>query len=66
MTAPFSILIGMAQEKAPQYVGTVSSFLGGFVWGCGGVLVIFFARIAELTSIEWLLGGLVLYENAWR
>jgi FSR family fosmidomycin resistance protein-like MFS transporter len=58
---PFSILIGMAQERAPQYVGTVSSFLGGFVWGCGGVLVIFFARIAELMSIEWLLGGLVLF-----
>jgi len=58
---PFSILIGMAQEKAPQYVGTVSSFLGGFVWGCGGVLVIFFARIAELMGIEWVLGGLVLF-----
>jgi MFS transporter, FSR family, fosmidomycin resistance protein len=58
---PFSILIGMAQERAPRYVGTVSSFLGGFVWGCGGVLVIFFARLAELTGIERLLGGLVLF-----
>jgi len=58
---PFSILIAMAQERAPQYVGTVSSFLGGFVWGCGGVLVIAFARLAELTSVERLLGGLVLF-----
>jgi FSR family fosmidomycin resistance protein-like MFS transporter len=58
---PFSMLIGMAQEKAPRYVGTVSSFLGGFVWGCGGVLVILFAGIAELVSIKWLLAGLVLF-----
>jgi Na+-transporting NADH:ubiquinone oxidoreductase subunit NqrD len=58
---PFAILIGMAQERAPRYVGTVSSFLGGFVWGCGGVLVIVFARIAELVSIERLLGALVLF-----
>lgn len=58
---PVSILIGMAQERAPQYVGTVSSFLGGFVWGCGGVLVIGFAKIAELMSIEWLLSGLIVF-----
>jgi len=58
---PFSILIGMAQERAPRYVGTVSSFLGGFVWGCGGVLVIVFARAAEMIGIEWLLRGLVLF-----
>ena len=58
---PVSILIGMAQERATQYVGTVSSFLGGFVWGCGGGLVIGFAKIAELMSIEWLLGGLVVF-----
>jgi MFS transporter, FSR family, fosmidomycin resistance protein len=58
---PFSILIGMAQERVPQYVGTVSSFLGGFVWGCGGVLVILFAGLAERIGIEWLLGGLVLF-----
>jgi predicted MFS family arabinose efflux permease len=58
---PFSILIGMAQERVPRYVGTVSSFLGGFVWGCGGVLVIVFARAAEMIGIEWLLRGLVLF-----
>jgi len=58
---PFSILIAMAQERAPGYVGTVSSFLGGFVWGLGGVLVVLFAKIGELTNIEWLLGGLVLF-----
>jgi len=58
---PFSILIAMAQERAPGYTGTVSSFLGGFVWGLGGMLVVVFAKIAELTNIEWLLGGLVLF-----
>ncbi len=58
---PFSILISMAQERAPQYVGTVSSFLGGFVWGCGGVLVVCFARLAEAVGVERLLGGLVLF-----
>ncbi len=58
---PFSLLIVMAQERAPGYVGTVSSFLGGFVWGLGGVLVVLFAKIAELTNIEWLLGGQVIF-----
>lgn len=60
LMSPFSILIGMAQERVPRYVGTVSSFLGGFVWGCGGVLVILFAKIAELMSLERLLGWMVL------
>jgi FSR family fosmidomycin resistance protein-like MFS transporter len=53
---PFSLLISMAQERAPGYTGTVSSFLGGFVWGCGGVLVFLFAKIAESVPLEWLLG----------
>ena len=57
---PFSVLIDMAQEKVPQYLGTVSSLLGGFAWGCGGVLVIFFARVAEAVGVEKVLGGLSL------
>lgn len=58
---PFSLLIGRAQERVPEYVGTVSSFLGGFVWGCGGVLVIAFARLGEALTIERLLTGLILF-----
>jgi FSR family fosmidomycin resistance protein-like MFS transporter len=58
---PFSLLIGSAQERVPEYVGTVSSFLGGFVWGCGGVLVIVFARVGEALTVEGLLTGLVVF-----
>jgi hypothetical protein len=57
---PFSVLIDMAQERVPQYLSTVSSLLGGFTWGCGGVLVIIFARIAEAVGIEKVIGGLIL------
>ena len=57
---PFSVLIDMAQERVPQYLGTVSSLLGGFAWGCGGVLVIIFARVAEAVGIEKVMGGLSL------
>jgi hypothetical protein len=58
--SPVSVLIDMAQERVPQYLGTVSSLLGGFAWGCGGVLFIFFARVAEAVGIEKLIGGLSL------
>jgi FSR family fosmidomycin resistance protein-like MFS transporter len=57
---PFSVLIDMAQERVPQYLGTVSSLLGGFAWGCGGVLVIIFARVAEAVGVEKVMGGLSL------
>ena len=57
---PFSVLIDMAQERVPQYLGTVSSLLGGFAWGCGGLLVIFFAGVAEAVGIEKVIGGLSL------
>jgi fucose permease len=57
---PFSVLIDMAQERVPQYLGTASSLLGGFAWGCGGVLVIFFATVAEAVGIEKVIAGLSL------
>ncbi len=58
---PVAILIALAQQRAPGYTGTVSSFLGGAVWGLGGMLVVVFAKLAELTNIKWLLGGLALF-----
>lgn len=61
LMGPFSILMDMAQERAPRYLSTVSSLLGGFAWGCGGVLVIFFAMIGEVWGIENVIGGLLLF-----
>jgi len=58
---PFSLLIGMAQEKAPHYLGSVSSLLGGFAWGCGGVLVILFARLAERFGVEGVFVSLLVF-----
>ena len=58
---PISVLIDMAQEKAPQYLGTVASLLGGFAWGCGGLLVIFFAKLAEIAGIQTVVGGLIIF-----
>jgi FSR family fosmidomycin resistance protein-like MFS transporter len=58
---PFSILMDMAQEKVPQYLSTVSSLLGGFTWGCGGVLVFLFASIAEIVGIEKVVDGMILF-----
>ncbi len=57
---PSSILIDMAQEAFPAHTGAVSSFLSGFAWGCGGVLVILFAGIGELVGVEKMMAGLVL------
>ncbi|MBP8986075.1 MAG: MFS transporter [Syntrophobacterales bacterium] len=58
---PISVLIDMAQEKAPEYLGTASSLLGGFAWGCGGLLVIVFAKLAEVVGIQTVVNGLVLF-----
>lgn len=57
---PASVLIDMAQEAFPSHVGAVSSLLSGFAWGCGGVLVILFAGIAEAVGIENMIGALAL------
>jgi len=60
LMSPFSLLIEMAQEKVPKYLGTVSSLMGGFVRGCGGALVVFFAKIAKIFGIEYLIGFLTI------
>ncbi len=57
---PSSVLIEMAQEAFPEHLAAVSSLLTGFAWGCGGVLVILFAGIAEAVGVEKLIGGLIL------
>jgi len=58
---PFSILIDMGQERVPQYLSTVSSLLGGFAWGSGGILIIVFAKIAETVGFENIIRGLIVF-----
>jgi MFS transporter, FSR family, fosmidomycin resistance protein len=60
LTLPSSVLIEMAQEAFPHHIGAVSSLLSGFAWGCGGVLVVFFAGVAEVIGVGRVIGGLVL------
>jgi MFS family permease len=61
LLSPISVLIDMAQEKAPQFISTVSSLLGGFAWGCGGILVIVFAKLAESIGIEMVVDSLIIF-----
>jgi predicted MFS family arabinose efflux permease len=58
---PISVLIDLAQEKAPEYLGTASSLLGGFAWGCGGLMVIVFAKLSEIMGIQTVVNSLVLF-----
>jgi len=55
----YSIIFEIAQNQAGRYVATVSSILGGFVWGCGGVSTILAARFAEFFGLQQMMVGLM-------
>ncbi len=61
LMGPFSIIIGMAQERFHQRLGAVSVFMSGFAWGTGGLSVILAGMIAETIGIRNMLGGLIIF-----
>jgi len=60
LMAPFSIIIDIGQKIVPQYLGVVSSLLGGFTWGIGGLLIILTGWIAGFVGIANVLDGLII------
>jgi hypothetical protein len=59
--SPYAILIQMAQERAPEHLGTSSALVGGFVWGSGGILVAGMGKIAEFIGIGNVLSALAIF-----
>ena len=59
--SPYAILIQMAQERAPEHVGTASALVGGFVWGSGGILVAGMGKVAEFIGIGNVLSALAIF-----
>jgi len=55
----YSIIFEIAQNQAGHYVATISSILGGFLWGCGGVSTIVTARFAEAFGLRHMMAGLM-------
>ena len=58
---PYAILIQMAQERAPDHLGTASALVGGFVWGSGGILVAGMGKVAEFIGIGNVLSALAVF-----
>ena len=61
LMGPFSIMIDMAQEMFPKYLSMTSTFLSGFTWGVGGLLVVLTAKIAETLGVKNALIGMTVF-----
>jgi len=64
LMGPFSIIIEMGQEMFPKYLSTASTFLNGFTWGIGGLLVVVTAKVAATLGIRSALTCLIIFPIA--
>jgi FSR family fosmidomycin resistance protein-like MFS transporter len=58
MTIPVSVLMG--QSILPNAISTVSSFMMGFGWGAGGMMIPLVGAFADATSVPTALRSLAL------
>ncbi|MBN2467680.1 MAG: MFS transporter [Deltaproteobacteria bacterium] len=58
---PYSIIIDFGQQHAPQHRALVSSLLGGFAWGVGGLVILVTGPAAEILGVNRILDGLGVF-----